>query len=147
MAVHSPLQFFMTCSEAAYGFIISNPPYFSGSLMSPSVRKNHAKHNDKLTPGQLAFHVSRLLTQDGRFALILPPVAAEKFRLLCASGGLYLSRGASVYSKPGGRPKRMLMEFTREIIGHPEYTDLTICDLLGKFTGEYLALTGCFHNI
>lgn len=145
-AIHDSLQAFACNPNAGYGFIISNPPYFSNSLKSPSARINQARHNESLALLELAQIVGRLLSPDGCFALILPSGPAEIFQSDCTGFGLYLSRRLVVYPKPDQQPKRVLMEFKKNKIANPESAGLTIFDVSGKFTTEYLTMTGCFHN-
>ena len=145
-AIHTSLQAFSCHATAGYDFIITNPPYFSNSLKSPKVRVNYTRHDESLPLSALARHASHLLTADGRFALVLPSDAAGRFRTICDGNGLYLSRNLDVYPGQTKLPKRTLMEFTKCRIGDPESSTLTILDEPGKFTPEYLALTGGFHN-
>jgi len=145
-AIHDSLQLFSGSSNADYGFIITNPPYFSSSLKSPFARTNKTRHDDSLSLNELALIVNRLLAPVGCFALILPSETANQFQLICARDGLYLSRMLVVYPKPDINAKRTLMEFIKTKVTHPDKSELTILDRMGAFTPEYLALTACFHN-
>ena len=145
-AIHDTLQLFSRRSCADYGFIITNPPYFSNSLKSPKSRANNTRHDDCLQINELAKIVSRLLADDGCFAVILPSDTADKFQFICAEDGLYLSRMMLVHPKPAIRAKRALMEFIKNKVNQPDISELTILDRTGTFSSEYLALTACFHN-
>jgi tRNA1Val (adenine37-N6)-methyltransferase len=143
---HESLQVFSSRRDSKYDFIITNPPYFSNDLKSPSARINLARHDESLTLTELVGSVKNLLTGDGRFALILPSETAGRFQLLCSENGLHVSRRLSVCPKPSVPPKRILMEFRKTKAVHPENSQITLLTATGKFTPEYLALTGCFHN-
>ena len=52
--------------------IVSNPPYFIDSLKCPDDQRNTARHTDTLDAERLLASVARLLTDDGRFSIILP---------------------------------------------------------------------------
>ena len=145
-AIHDSLQSFSCQKNADYDFIISNPPYFSNSLKSLSLRTNQTRHNDCLSINELALIVSHLLATDGSFALVIPSEAAEKSQMICAEHGLYPARRLVVYPKTDSLPKRVLTEFTKIKILYPENTELTILDSAGKFTPEYFSLTEYFHN-
>jgi tRNA1Val (adenine37-N6)-methyltransferase len=145
-AIHISLQEFASRAKAEYGFIITNPPYFTRSLKSPSVRVNQTRHDDSLSLNELAGIVSLLLTPEGSFALILPSEAANRFQVTCAYKGLYPLRTLVVYPKPSSPAKRILMEFSKNKIENPLNAELTILDASGKYTPEYLTLTGCYHN-
>jgi tRNA1Val (adenine37-N6)-methyltransferase len=145
-AIQDSLRAFSQAGQPVYDFIITNPPYFSNSLRSPSSRANHARHDDSLSLTDIASNVRHLLHDHGCFAIILPCEPADGFQAICAAFGLYPSRSLVVYPKPASSPKRTLMEFTKTKIHHPEYTSLTILDASGKFTPEYLSLTKDFHS-
>ena len=145
-AIHSSLQEFSNHTSHKYDFIISNPPYFSHALKSPLARKNQARHDEKLSLTELVQHTSRLLADHGLFSVILPADQKLNFMQVCYNTGLFISRSMMVHPKPNTFPKRVLMEFSKiKGDGHIE-SALTIQDDQGKFTAEYLALTGCFHQ-
>jgi tRNA1Val (adenine37-N6)-methyltransferase len=140
------LQCFSGTTEGEYEFVITNPPYYTKSLKSPSARINQTRHDESLSLPDLAMHVHDLLAGNGCFALILPFESANRFQTTCAGCGLYPSRSMAVYPKPGTPPKRVLMEFTKTKIHFPEADSLTILDASGKFTAGYLAMTQEFHR-
>ena len=83
-----------------FDLIVSNPPYYVDSLLSPDEGRNTARHAAGLPFGELAAAVVRLLSPGGRFALVLPPVEMQRFRsaLSCSlDGGLFHApaRGAA----------------------------------------------------
>ena len=86
----------------------------------------------------------RLLTDDGRFSIILP---AEQTDLLIQTAyvqGLYPSRQTAVITRPGLSPKRILMEFqkTKEAF----QPDELIIELERHVYSEgYIALTKDFY--
>jgi tRNA1Val (adenine37-N6)-methyltransferase len=145
-AIHISLQEFASHAQADYGFIITNPPYFTKSLKSPSARINQTRHDESLSLNELARIASLLLAHDGCFALILPAEAAARFQIACAYNGLFPSSMLFVYPKPSSPAKRVLMEFSKNKIENPLSAELTILDASGKYTQEYLTLTGCYHN-
>ncbi|MCX6305151.1 MAG: methyltransferase [Bacteroidetes bacterium] len=145
-SVHDSLQAFTCKTRTIFDFIITNPPYFSNSLKSPSERVNLARHDDKLSLTELVRLSYILLAPAGCLAIILPVEQADRFQAICAENRLFPSRSMVVYPKYGLPPKRTLMEFTRHTCTQPLTSELTILDRTGKYTSEYLALTDCFHN-
>ncbi len=145
-AIHHPLQSFSCGDATGYDFIISNPPYFSNSLKSPSARINKTRHDDSLSLLELAQKVSDLLSVDGRFSVILPSEPAQRFRLICEKFHVYLSRRMVIYPKPAAPSKRMLLEFSKSQVGLEDCQELIIRDSSGRYTDEYLVLTKDFHN-
>ena len=127
-----------------FDMIVSNPPYFIDSLKCPDGQRNTARHTDTLDATRLLESVARLLTDDGRFSIILP---AEQTDLLIQTAhfqGLYPSRQTAVITRPGLPPKRILMEFqkTKEAF----HTDELIIELERHVYSEgYIALTKDFY--
>lgn len=87
-----------------FDLIVSNPPYYVDSLLSPDEGRNTARHAAGLPFGELAAAVVRLLAPGGRFALVLPPVEMQRFRSAARAalsrsldGGLFYApaRGAA----------------------------------------------------
>ncbi|MFZ4522447.1 MAG: tRNA1(Val) (adenine(37)-N6)-methyltransferase [Bacteroidales bacterium] len=144
--VNTSLQKFAIDPPSHFDFIVTNPPYFSNSLKSPSERVNQSRHDDTLSLDELVHHAARLISDEGRFALILPFGQTERLLASCEKSGLFLSRRIVVHSKYGSPPKRAMLEFTQHHINQPDGAVLTILGDDGKFTPEYLALTKGFHN-
>ena len=150
-AIHVALQVFTENATPTYDFIICNPPYFSNSLRSPSARKNRTRHDQSLSLEKLVQSVSKILTPNGSFALILPFGSVDEFIGSCEKHGIYLQRKLTILPKPALHPIRTLMEFTMSPgqvgsgLRPVSENDLTILNSSGKFTSEYLALTNNFH--
>jgi tRNA1Val (adenine37-N6)-methyltransferase len=104
---HTPLQKFQ--KEEKFDVIISNPPYFVDSLLSPNGKRSTARHTASLPFEELAEGVVRLLAPEGHFALILPPAECERF-LSAARGRLFVSRRTELHSTPTSGVRRILME-------------------------------------
>ena len=145
-AIHTTLQAFSGYSKCDYDFIITNPPFFSNALKSPSVRENKTRHDVTMSHPELVRNVSRLLTRDGTFALILPAGYEKEFITVCSEYGLNLMRRLIVCPKPAALPGRTLMEFTRQKVNQVNESDLIILNSTGEFSDQYLALTRDFHN-
>jgi tRNA1Val (adenine37-N6)-methyltransferase len=139
------LQDLARSSLKKFDFIISNPPFFSGSLKSPDQRISRAKHDEQLTLEDLCHCTLKLLAPSGRLTVILPVGSSRRFTTLCQGGGLYPLRKLTVFPKPGAALKRVLMEFGGTGTPLQQETELTILDATGKYTSEYLALTADFH--
>ena len=114
-----------------FDLIVSNPPYYVDSLLSPDEGRNTA--------------VVRLLAPGGRFALVLPPVEMQRFRS-AALGRLYPVRWTEVYSTPRRGVRRILAEFCTTPVPPPEPSRLVI-ELGGSdsYTEDYRRLTGDFY--
>lgn len=106
-----PVQEF--APDERFDLIVSNPPFFVGSLTCPDEGRTTARHAVRLPFDQLRDAVVRLLADDGRFAVILPTDEARRFTAVCR-GFLALTRCTGVRTTPRRPVKRMLMEFARE---------------------------------
>jgi tRNA1Val (adenine37-N6)-methyltransferase len=74
-----------------YDLIVSNPPYFVNSLEPPNQRRIEARHTLLLSHEDLLLSTTRLLSQNGRFSVILPYneglhfIERAKFYNLCCT--------------------------------------------------------------
>lgn len=127
-----------------FDLILSNPPYFSESLLPPDSGRAAARHTQSLTFVALADSVVRLLAPHGRFALIVPVDAAARFRLTAVERGLYPQRMAEVWSTPRSGAIRMLAEYGKDLPDGPAAADRIVIDD-GSFTAQYRELTKDFY--
>jgi tRNA1Val (adenine37-N6)-methyltransferase len=128
----------------AYDLIVSNPPFFRQSLKAPTANRSQARHDDTLSWEELAELATRLLTPEGRFALILPAAAEGVFEALCWEQGLYLHRHCAVSTREGTVPKRLLLEFSRKQ-SQVEYSTLTLQTADLQRTEAFSILTADFY--
>jgi len=140
-AFESPIQNFT--ADEPFDVVISNPPYFADSLLPPDKRRTTARHTVSLPFGELDAAVCRLLSADGRAALILPPEQMEAF---AAAASLRMVRRCDVRSVPNGAVKRVLAEFARCGSDEVQREELVIeTDERGVFSDEYRRLTKDFY--
>jgi len=71
--LHYDFKTFSRDSIHKFDLIVSNPPYFPNHLKSSDTQRNMALHNDSLSFEELIDGVHRLLLENGRFWVILPP--------------------------------------------------------------------------
>ena len=131
-------------TDKHFDTIVSNPPYFINSLKCPNDQRNTARHTDTLDAERLLESVARLLTDDGRFSIILPAEQTDLLIQTAYAQGLYPSRQTAVITRPGLSPKRILMEFqkTKEAF----QPDELIIELERHVYSEgYIALTKDFY--
>jgi len=137
--------------RAAYYHVVSNPPYFVGSLTSPDAARTAARHTASLAYDDLVACCARLLRPSGRVSLVLPAGAeTERMTRAAADHGFHVSRLTEVHSTPRSGPRRTLLEFSRHQPAAPrhapEHTTLVIAGSTpGTFSDEYRALTRDFY--
>ena len=127
-----------------YDVVVSNPPYFTETMKCPDNRRHAARHTDTLTFDKLLHAASQLMHEKGRFCVVLPASAEGSFVTEAALHHLYPCRRTAVQTKAGVPPKRVLLEFRREITRCQSDT-LTIEDTPGTYSAQYRALTGDFY--
>ncbi len=143
--VNASFQKFCATTSARYDLIVSNPPYFIGSLPSPDSARNAARHNASLSHDDLLDGVAGLLAPGGTFCVILPRDLAEKFVETARDRSLGLTRTTAVHPTPEKEAARALMEFTHGFTGDPLRETLVVETARHRYTPEYIALTGDFY--
>lgn len=128
--------------EGRFDLVISNPPYFDSAVASPDSARRVARQSDMLPLEDLDAAVGRLLADEGRFAVVLPPAAARR---LCFITRLWLVRRCDVASHRNAGTKRCLMEFARRMPERVEHTALRLHDETGARSADYRRLTADFY--
>jgi len=141
--VNKAFQEYWRASKEKFDLIVSNPPYFVDSLKSNDTTRSTARHADALPFNELIEGVNGILSEGGKFCVILPKKEAEFFCKLAEQKNLYLSKLLRVRNSPDKEEdKRHIMQFefgkhhfTEDILhirtGHPleyspEYKQLTM---------------------
>lgn len=124
--------------------ILCNPPYFENSLKSPDAARTMARHTDTLTFDELARSAARLLCPEGELSVVIPYERAADMTVSAACYGLFATRQTIVCPVEGGKPKRMLMAFSRQGASHTPET-LCIQDSRRQYTPEYVRLVKDFY--
>lgn len=132
--------------DESYDLIITNPPYFVDSLLSPNSARSVARHTTDLSFRELALSAQRLLKANGRIALILPTAESQLFDAE-ALGRLSLLRRCEVFSREGAPVKRVMSEYTLPRFDRAiTREELTIeSGEPPQFTAEYKKLTRDFY--
>lgn len=129
-----------------FDLIVSNPPYFHGDLKPQDKSKLQSKHGD----GQLSFEelvegVEKLLSSNGRFALILPPTEMEEFHRLTISRW-YCRKSVCIRPTSSKPIFRIVREYCSK--KHPEEESLfDIRNSELHYTKEYLELVEPYLTI
>ena len=127
-----------------FDLIVSNPPYFTDSLLPPDASRTLARHTCLLTYRQLIEGAMRLLTSEGTLALISPTDAEGDIIEAATFASLPVRHITRVIPIEGASPKRTLWILSHRDIPYTENT-LTIAHSDGTFTQEYIDLTRDFY--
>ncbi|TKG94723.1 methyltransferase domain-containing protein [Puteibacter caeruleilacunae] len=138
------VQYTLLC-EHQYDLIISNPPYFENSLEAATEERTRARHSSSLSFEDLICCVEKLLTIDGRLALILPVNEAERIIAIAKKYQLHLNQLVKV--KPNSRKavNRYLMEFSRTDIDIKEEEITIYGDQKSGYSAFFEQLTKSYY--
>lgn len=141
------LQDFSEGCRHTYSLIVSNPPFYQHSLLSPDMRRTAARHTCSLSYAGLLQATARLLANGGKAAFILPADARASFLALAAAGGLAPLRLVLVRGGSGKPAKRLLAEFVRaeQAPALSLGQDIVLTGTDGARSPAYSALTSAFY--
>lgn len=128
-----------------FDLIVTNPPFFTDSVKNPDPRKSYARHNDSLPSSVLLISVSQLITDNGRFQLIMPYAEGNIFIAEAAGHGLYCHDILKVRPLPSSEIRRLIITFGRERIRATEKFLTIEHGKRHEFTEEYNNLTKDFY--
>lgn len=125
--------------------IVSNPPFFEQSLKNPDSRKSIARHADSLPFSELFESVSRLLSNDGVFSVIIPSEKLESFTSNAYLSGFYISRQCLVKTIPKKPAKRCLLTFQKHLPNSVEKSEIFLQNSDETRSESYRNLTKDFY--
>lgn len=133
-------------SSRKFDVIVSNPPYFRNSLKPPDTLRSAARHDDNLSYETLIRHSAKLCSARSRLSVIIPYADLGYFTGIAALNGFWLQRNTLVYSRPGERAVRCLLEFSANRCNTPVTETLNIRKVQSNaYSDEYTALTREFY--
>lgn len=130
--------------EEKYDLIISNPPFYSASHSSGDTQRDQARFSEALPFEELLEGVSLLLSENGKFTVIIPASEEEHFRNIAKEFRLHPQRITRVKGNPKSVVKRSLMELSF-LSTKPAEDELIIETIRHQYTSEYLELVKSFY--
>ncbi|MBV6438668.1 MAG: tRNA1(Val) (adenine(37)-N6)-methyltransferase [Saprospiraceae bacterium] len=145
-AVESSVQEFAQRSGQQFDLIVSNPPYFSETVVSPDVTRRLGRHTSSLSPGELLENAKQLMSDKGRLCVVLPVMEGRRLCEMAVSNGLYCTEEVEVRSRPEKPAERLLLRFERDPYRFARkklnlYTD----DKGGVYSSDFKRLTKDFY--
>jgi len=130
--VHSSFQEFSDKQNVkAFNFILSNPPYFVGSLPSTEVDRSVARHTQSLSYVELLQGSSALLMEGGKFMCILPAEAEDSILSEAQKHQFLPHTITTIFHRAQGEGKRKVFLFEkREFEIEPQNKKLISEDIL-----------------
>ena len=141
---HASLEEFVEEIEDKYDLIISNPPFYSEDYKTDNDQRDLARFTDAMPFGHLIENASKLLSETGVFAVIIPFKEEASFVKLASHFNLFPNRILHVKGNPTSGIKRSLMEFSfRESV--IKTNTLIIETSRHQYTQDYINLTKDFY--
>jgi tRNA1Val (adenine37-N6)-methyltransferase len=143
-AYNSSLQNFSP-GDDKFDLIMTNPPYFTDSLKNPDPGKAATRHNFLLSNYDLLTGVRRLISDEGKFQIILPYADANVFISEAQAFGFYCSDILKIKPLPTSEIRRMILKFTSK---RQKIKEKFLTIEKGKrhdFTDDYISLTKDFY--
>jgi len=137
---HQSFQEFSGSIDKKYDLIVTNPPYFHHASKPPEEARLNARHNDQLSFEELIAGVKKIMTNDGRFCLILPSKEGFEFMDLAQRNGLFCHAMMRIKTKADRNEKRLMMEFGFQF-GLMQDHEMVVQDEDHNYTKEYLEMT------
>jgi len=142
---HLSLNDFADKKAGIYDLIVSNPPFFQNSLLPPSEKRQLARHNSKLSFEDFLVYGSRLLSHDGRLAVILPVTEEMKFIEIAEKENLFLLSKLDIFPKPSKPEKRVILVFSFQKTEKPISDSIILRNENGVYSDDYKRITKDFH--
>lgn len=129
-----------TCDKK-FDLIVSNPPYFSNSLLSPDLKRSTARHTNELSYHELIKGASELLSVNGEFSMIIPFDSLDNLKKIAEEFSLYTIKQTNIIPKPDSAPKRVLITLSFNETIRTKTDELVIELSRHKYSEDYISLT------
>ena len=141
---HASLEEFAEDIEDKYDLIICNPPFYSEDFKTDNKQRDLARFQDAMPFEHLLECVSKLLSEQGTFNVVIPFKEEDNFIELASQLNLFPNTILQIKGNPNTLIKRSLIEFSFQ------NTDTKTVGLIiekerHKYTEDYINLTKDFY--
>ncbi|KGL58781.1 tRNA1(Val) (adenine(37)-N6)-methyltransferase [Polaribacter sp. Hel1_85] len=130
--------------EEVYDLIVSNPPFYTDEFETENEARNKARFTTSLSFKELIVGVSKILSENGIFAIVIPFKEEANFIALAIENNLFLNKVCRVQGNPSSEIKRSLLAFSFDQTEIKEES-LIIEIERHQYTKEYIDLTKDFY--
>ncbi len=141
---HASLAEFVDEIHDKYDLILCNPPFYSENFKTNNIPRDLARFQDAMPFEHLVESVSKLLSKNGTFNVILPFYEEGFFINLSLKFKLFPNKILRVKGNPQTEIKRSLIEFSFHKT-EVKTEELVIETARHKYTQEYINLTQDFY--
>lgn len=142
---HASFQNFLIDKKKAYDVIVSNPPYFQDSLLSPLAKRNVARHTISFSLPEMLRLSKQAVKPDGRVSLILPYNEKEALETIANDLEWEIIRQTTVFPTANSLPKRLLTELALLPRGNKIEDMLIIENQRHQYSDEFVELVKDFY--
>lgn len=142
---HNDIKEYADNSNSSYDLIISNPPYFPEGTDCRDEARAKARYSHILTHDDLLIYAQRLLTEDGRFCVMLPCALGELLEQKALNLGWFVSRRTWVKDVIDKAPYIVLLELTRILQVCDEQQLVTHLPGRASYTDQFKQLASDFY--
>ena len=130
--------------EETYDLIVSNPPFYNDDFETDDAARNKARFTSSLSFEELIVGVSKILSEKGKFCVVIPFKEETNFINLAIENNLRLNRICRVKGNETSEIKRCLLEFSFDETEIQEES-LIIEIERHQYTEAYINLTKDFY--
>lgn len=138
-------QEFAERTDSKYDLIISNPPFFANGVKAPNETRAQARHSDSLPLDILISGSAKLLSENGKIALVLPIECFHEMEQLAILNKLFISRLCRVKPNPQKPVFRILVELAKKETNLKEEQLMIEFEKHHDYTPQYRELTKDFY--
>lgn len=146
--IEDAIQNYARITDEKYDLIVSNPPFFTGGTHSSNTNKSQVRHTIKLSHGDLLIAVHRLLSQEGRFEVILPYLEGERLIDMAKRYDLFEIEVTELQPSKDKPIERLLISMGRKSEAKADRKSLIMYEETKphkKYSKEYIELTKGFY--
>ncbi|QXP64314.1 tRNA1(Val) (adenine(37)-N6)-methyltransferase [Polaribacter sp. HaHaR_3_91] len=130
--------------EETYDLIVTNPPFYTDDFETEDAARNKARFTSSLSFEELIIGVAKILSENGKFCVVIPFKEEENFINLARGNQLFLNRICRVKGNETSEVKRCLLEFSFNESELQE-ENLVIEIVRHQYTEDYINLTKDFY--
>ena len=142
---HASFQEFIEEIDDTYDLVISNPPFFTSGIKSPSNHRNTERFTDTLPFETICRGAVKLLSGEGILCLIFPYDQFDSFTSTALSQNLHLRHVIRIQGQPANVANRVICCYGFQPEPDPIQDNFTIRNEDGTYTEQYKEATREFH--